>query len=306
MTTPAETKKQLAPWKQQLLIAEQKCLAITNPERVKIELGFAAQLLQNSADLQKCTPESIQNAVINVARTGVTLNPIMKFAHLVNRGGKCTLDIDYKGLIKIMIDNECCKNIIAIIVYDDEEFEESESPIQPHAHKRKHVDTEEEQAKRKIIGVYSRVLMMDNTVMYTEFMPYWHVLKVEKSSPAARSQYSPWKSWRESMIKKTKIRYDFKFLPPRNTSNEISAIIELEDQNNGAAKPIQSGKRGLADVFNIDEASFEEISDITTEDQLRELLSTKNTPEEVEELQKQIGANFPKEIFTDRIDQLKK
>lgn len=253
----------LAPWKQQLIIAEQKCLAITNPERVKVELGFAAQLIQNSTDLQRCTPESIQNAVINVARTGVTLNPIFKFAHLVNRGGKCTLDIDYKGLIKIMIDNQCCKNIRAIIVYDDEEFEESLNPIVAPLHKRKHMDTEEEQAKRKIRGVYSQVLMMDNTVMYTEFMPYWHVLKVEKSSPAAKSSFSPWKSWRESMIKKTKIRYDFKFLPPKEATNEMASIIALEDENNGLREALKLQNQnkprvGIADVFGGTETDFQE------------------------------------------------
>lgn len=259
MTTPENKpepqRKALAPWKEALTRAEGKFLAISGKEeQTKIELGFAAQLIEGNPQLQKCAPESIMNAVINVARTGITLNPVMKLAHLVPRGGKCVLDFDYKGLVKILKDNGCCKDIRAVIVYEDEEFQEAGNPIEKPVHVKKYAQSEDEQKTRKIKGVYSQVLLSDNTVIWTEFMPHWRVLKVEKSSQGAGSSYSPWKTWREEMVMKTKLRYDFKLLISGSPSKELAAAIELEDSNNGLRDDVKNaGKRkSMSDIFATD------------------------------------------------------
>ena len=111
------------PWQDALVRAETKFMAITNPERAKVELGFAAQLIQTSKQLQECTSDSIMNAVINIARTSITINPVMKLAYLVPRAGKCVLDFSYIGLVKMLKDNGCISYIEAFVVFDDEEFE---------------------------------------------------------------------------------------------------------------------------------------------------------------------------------------
>ena len=249
--TATQSQKKFAAWQQALLNAETKFLAITgNVEKTKIEMGFAAMQIEGNADLQRCVPATIMNAVINVARTGITLNPILRLAYLIPRnskeGTKCVLDFDYKGLIKILKDNKCCKDVQALIVYEDEEFLESVSQIIPHRHTIKYAKTEEEQGKRKFAGVYCRVLLTDNTVIYTPFMPYWEVLKTEKTSKSKDSQYSPWKTWREEMIKKTKIKRDFKTLISGQPSNELTTTLELEEENHGLADRY---KGNLADTF---------------------------------------------------------
>lgn len=232
LTTAAP--KQLQPWQNSLMLAEAKFMAISGKkEQTKIELGFAAMIIEGSEMLRKCDPQSIMNAVINVARTGITLNPILKLAHLVPRGGKCVLDFDYKGLVKILKDNHCIKHIEAIIVYEDETFEESCSPVLAPLHAVKHVKTEEEQKKRVCSGVYSRVLLPDNTVIYTRFMPYWEVQKTEKVSPGSSSKYSPWQTWREEMIKKTKIKRDFKTLISGDANDKVIAALEVEEESTG-------------------------------------------------------------------------
>lgn len=232
--TGIEQRKNLAPWQLALIQAEGKFLAISGKkEETKIELGFAAMLLEGNEKLKGCSQESIINAVINVARTGITLNPILKLAHLVPRGGKCILDFDYKGLVKVLKDNGCIKHIDAIIVYEDEEFEESNSPVVPPSHKVIYMKTEAEQKKRTYKGVYCRVLLLDNTVVYTKFMPYWEVLKTEKVSQAAKSEYSPWNTWREEMVKKTKIKRDFKTLISGSPNDKVIAALEIEESNTG-------------------------------------------------------------------------
>ena len=78
----------LTSWKSSLKEAHTKFTAI-NPEKATSELGFAMQIFQNSDALQICDPQSILNAVVNVARTSVTLNPVMRLAYLVPRKNKC-------------------------------------------------------------------------------------------------------------------------------------------------------------------------------------------------------------------------
>ncbi len=204
---------------------------IEDDNRALIELGYATQIINDSDKLRQCDKVSIMNAVINVARTGITLNPILGLAHLINRGGKCCLHFDYKGLVKILKDNNCIKDIQAIIVYEDETYEEGIGQITPPKHIKAYAKTEAEQMKRNYFGVYCQVVLLDNTVIYTQLMPYWEVLKAEKMSPAAHTEHSPWQrnKWRETMIKKTKIRHDFKLLISGSPNDRIKAAMEVED-----------------------------------------------------------------------------
>jgi len=229
-------KKPLQVWQQALINAETKFLAVAGKkELAKIELGFALMLMEKNKYLKDCTYDSIINAVINVARTGITLSPILKLAHLVPRKTngvwECSLDFDYKGLVKVLKDNGCLKDIQAIIVYEDEKFEESNSPIIAPVHEKRHSKSEEEQKARVVAGCYSQVLLLDNTVIYTQFMPYWEIQKSEKVSQSASSEYSPWKKWREEMIKKTKIKRDFKTLISGNPNEKVIHALAVEEKN---------------------------------------------------------------------------
>ncbi|MES2285801.1 MAG: RecT family recombinase [Bacteroidota bacterium] len=247
----------IAIWKQALIKAESKFMAISGKEeQTKIELGFASMIIQNNDALKKCDIDSIVNAVINVARTGITLNPVLKLAHLVPRAGKCVLDFDYKGLVKVLKDNKCLKDIQAIIVYEDEDFKESNSQIIAHSHTKVYAHTEDAHKKRIVKGVYCQVLLMDNTVIYTQFMPYWEILKTEKVSMAAGTSYSPWKTWREEMIKKTKIKRDFKTLISGSPPDSLVNVLEIEEKNNGLQK-----KYCVEDEFQDAEVMKSEIKD---------------------------------------------
>ncbi|MBW2645069.1 MAG: recombinase RecT [Deltaproteobacteria bacterium] len=68
------------------------------------EVIFAVQAFRGNNALQKCAPQSIKNAIINVALTGTTLNPVLQQAYLIPRDGKCCLDFGYRGLCKIATD----------------------------------------------------------------------------------------------------------------------------------------------------------------------------------------------------------
>lgn len=68
------------------------------------EQQFAIQAFQRNEYLAKVAmgnPTSAQNAIINVAAIGVTLNPAAKLAYLVPRDGGVHLDISYMGLLHL-------------------------------------------------------------------------------------------------------------------------------------------------------------------------------------------------------------
>lgn len=270
--TPATTQtKQLAPWQNSLMKAKGKFLAITGKEKeTVVELGFASLILEGSEKLRACDPASIANAVINVARTGITLNPSLKLCYLIPRSNKCVLDLSYMGWVKILKDYGSIKDIQAIIVYDDETFEESNSQIVAPIHKKQYAKTEQEQLKRGYKGVYCQVLLPDNIVIYTPLTPYWEILKAEKASPSSSSKSSPWQLWREDMIKKTKLKKDCKTLISGSPDGRLSAALDIENENDVADANVISSSispsplQGSQSIFGETEEA-EVVEDFLTE-----------------------------------------
>jgi phage RecT family recombinase len=222
---------------------------LINPARAKTELGFANQLFQSNPQLQKCTTESIVNAVVNVARTSITLNPVMRLAYLVPRGDKCVLDFSYMGMVAMLKDNNCIKNIDAKIVYEDEDFDYDMSSSIIH-HKPKYAKSEIEHNQRVILGCYSRAVLPTNDVVY-EFMPMWEIEKIKQSSTNSNSKYSAWTTWRDEMIKKSVIKRHFKMLISLgNINNEkISAFMQIENENNPLKNNFNNSKPNLKNSF---------------------------------------------------------
>lgn len=246
---------------------------LINPARAKTELGFANQLFQTNPMLQKCTAESIVNAVVNVARTSITLNPVMRLAYLVPRGDKCVLDFSYMGMVAMLKDNNCIKTIDAKIVYEDEEFEYDMTSNIIY-HKPKYAKTEIEHNQREILGCYSRAVLPTNDVVY-EFMPMWEIDKIKQSSTNSSSKYSAWTTWRDEMIKKSVIKRHFKMLISLGNINndKISAFMQIENENNPLKnnfnKPVkESLKNSFIDETEIieEENTISDVEDLIQKD----------------------------------------
>ena len=216
----------LPSWKKALSESYPKFQAI-NQDKAKAELGFAMALFQSNPQLQKCDPTSILNSVVSVARTSITLNPVMRLAYLIPRSGKCILEFSYMGLIALLRDNGCIRTISAHIVYEDEEFIHNiaENTI---THIPKYADTEQLHLARKIIGCYSRATLPTGDTTY-EFMPMWEIDKVKKLSKGGFA----WKEWRDEMIKKSVLKRHFKLLISTNTSEALHTALQIENDNNG-------------------------------------------------------------------------
>lgn len=239
-------------WMKQLTNAFPKFQAITNPQKAKSELGFAMQIFQQSPYLQKCEPQSILNAVINVARTSITLNPVMRLAYLIPRKNKCVLEFSYMGLVAMLRDNGCIKSISAHIVYEDEEFD-YDVAYNTIKHKPNFAKTEKEHNARAMVGVYSRATLLNGEVVF-EFMPMWEVDKIKSMSDGSSSKYSAWNTWRDEMIKKSVIKRHFKMLISGNPTEALMTAIKIEQENNALTNTFGNNqKKGLMNAFADDD-----------------------------------------------------
>ena len=254
-------------WMQTLTTAYPKFEQI-NPNKAKSELGFAMQIFQNNPTLQRCDPQSILNAVVNVARTSITLNPVMKLAYLIPRKNKCVLEFSYMGLVAMLRDNGCIKSISAHIVYEDEnfEFDLANNKIR---HLPKYAQSENEHNLRKIIGCYSRATLPNNEIVY-EFMPMWEIDKVKRSSEGSENKYSAWQTWKDEMIKKSVIKRHFKMLISVNVTEALTTALSIENENNLLVNDFSNKSNNVVkpkltnafDDFNVEEEKIEEINSV--------------------------------------------
>jgi recombination protein RecT len=254
MTTPNQSQ-----WIKTLSNAHKKFESI-NPEKALVELGFAKQMFESNPRLQQCEPQSILNAVVNVARTSITLNPVMRLAYLIPRKNKCVLEFSYMGLVAMLRDNNCIQSINAFIVYDDEEFHYDMAVNFIH-HKPRWAETEEEHKKRKKVGCYS-VAKLPNGEFAYEFMPMWEIDKVKRSSEGSNSQYSAWQTWEDEMIKKSVIKRHFKLLISGNPSEALQTALTIENENNKLVNPQQSNNLQNSNIMT----AFEDVSDVNQQE----------------------------------------
>ena len=238
-----------------------------NPNKAKSELGFAMQIFQNNPTLQRCDPQSILNAVVNVARTSITLNPVMKLAYLIPRKNKCVLEFSYMGLVAMLRDNGCIKSISAHIVYEDEnfEFDLANNKIR---HLPKYAQSENEHNLRKIIGCYSRATLPNNEIVY-EFMPMWEIEKVKRSSEGSDNKYSAWQTWKDEMIKKSVIKRHFKMLISVNVTEALTTALSIENENNLLINDFNKSNNVVKpkltnafDDFNVEEEKIEQTDSV--------------------------------------------
>ncbi|GAG60138.1 unnamed protein product, partial [marine sediment metagenome] len=153
--------------KEEFSLIKPDFIQLTDEKTFMRECSFAVQLINNSPQLQKCDPISIKGAVLNVAQTGLTLNPTNPFGYLIpswnNKTKKyeCQFRASYQGLVKLITDTGSVNSIFSEVIYkgDDVEFDiASEEKIKKHV--PYWLNGEE---KGPIVAVYSVATLPDGT-----------------------------------------------------------------------------------------------------------------------------------------------
>lgn len=204
---------------------------LTSKEDFQKELSFALQHIGKNPYLKKATFESNVQAVLNIAQTGLTLNPVMKFAYLVprfqNGQVETCLEPSYMGLCKLVTDTGSAKRIYAHPVFEGDEFEVSLGINMEIKHKPKF-------KTKNITHVYAVAILSDGAPM-VEVMTLQDIEDIQERSEsfkaykAGKIKSCVWVSDFVEMSRKTVIRRLVKYLPKTEMWEHLSNAINLDE-----------------------------------------------------------------------------
>jgi len=141
--------------------------AILDKSVIEREISFAMQAINSSNGLQQCSKESLQKAVYNIALTGLSLNPVLKYAYLIPRwsrdGNQAVLEPSYQGLIKLLTDTGSIVAIYAHLVHEGDDFEVVYGTSVEINHKPKF-------ASKNVTHVYAVAILQDSNFKQIEVM----------------------------------------------------------------------------------------------------------------------------------------
>ena len=197
------------------------------------EQQFAIQAFQKNDYLAKvamANPSSAQNAIINVAAIGITLNPAAKLAYLVPRDGGVHLDISYMGLLHLAqvsgaIQWGQCKLVHANDTYESNGLDKAPT------HKYNAFGE-----RGPVVGGYCTVKTQQGDYL-TDEMSLAEIKQVENTSKAKNG---PWKNWWEEMARKTIVKRAAKYWP--RVERVDNAIHHLNDDEGIEMEPVMPHK----------------------------------------------------------------
>lgn len=192
------------------------------------ECQFAIQLFQRNQKLAEtaiANPTSAQNAIINVAAVGISLNPASKLAYLVPRDGMVCLDISYMGLLYIaqsagVIKWGQCKLVHSSDIYETIGLDKAPT------HKYNPFATPDDRGA--VIGGYCTVKTSDGDYL-TEEMSLAEIEEIRKVSKAGTSPKGPWVNFWSEMARKTIVKRAYKYWPRADRlDNAVNMLNETE------------------------------------------------------------------------------
>lgn len=225
--------------------AKQKFIGIVDDiNTFKKEANFAMQAFQSNDYMVKCAnqnPESLMNAIVNIASLRTTLNPAEKKAYLVPYGGKkprVDLQISYVGLIDLAIKDGAILWAQSKIVRQNDDFYLTGVDTAPE---HRYSPFASEKDRGNIIGVYC-VAKFPNGDYLTEVMSVDEVNAIMKRSQSVKSgTSSPWSTDFAEMARKTVVKRASKYwkgssalsnaIHYLNTDGNEGIIIDQKESN---------------------------------------------------------------------------
>jgi recombination protein RecT len=194
---------------------------------------FAMQALTKNDYVFKVAnqnPRSVQLAMINVASTGLTLNPAYGYAYLVPRDGAIVLDISYKGLIKIATDSGAIMWARAECVHENDRFTYHGPAAMPE------IKTDPFRDRGPIIGAYCIAKTQQGDIL-TEAMDLAAIEQVRSASTAwtkgAKGKRGPWEDYFSEMCRKATIKRARKTWPYTDQKGRLALAVELANKAEG-------------------------------------------------------------------------
>jgi recombination protein RecT len=195
------------------------------------EARFATQQIEKNDYLMKIAnnnPQSLVDAVVNVAMIGLTLNPADKFAYIVPRNGAACLDISYIGFIKLATDTGSIMWARAELIHENDDF------IYHGATERPEFATKNPFSRGPIVGVYCVAKTKEGDYL-SGIMSIDECHKIRDKSESFKKSpaYSPWTTFEGEMIKKTIIKRESKTWPKTDKSERFDEAVHIANEHEG-------------------------------------------------------------------------
>lgn len=223
------------------------------------EQQFAIQAFQKNDYLAKvamANPSSAQNAIINVAAIGITLNPAAKLAYLVPRDGGVHLDISYMGLLHLAQVSGAIQWGQCKLVHASDTYESNGLDKAPTHRYNAFGD------RGPVVGGYCTVKTAQGDYL-TEEMSLAEIKQVEESSKAKNG---PWQKWWDEMARKTIVKRASKYWPRcerldnaidhLNTDGGEGLADPVEQQQETIVNPVEAIKQAIARKGRTEEQFF--------------------------------------------------
>ncbi|WP_432780596.1 recombinase RecT (plasmid) [Pseudomonas corrugata] len=190
----------------------------------KNELLYASQAMMNNDYLCKCAttnPLSLRNAFSQVAAYGLTLNQSRQLAYLVPRDGQVVLDVSWRGMVKVAVNDGAIRDCIVELVYSKDEFKyrgKRQSPIHTFNPFDKKAD------RGEFVGCYVEASLPDGRV-HVEAVTAEEIDAAREASELwKRKKKGPWVDFEDSMRKKSSIKIARKYWP--QTGSKLDGVIQ--------------------------------------------------------------------------------
>ncbi len=192
------------------------------------ERQFAEQAMIKNPELQRCTPHSIQTALLDVAYSGLSLSPSLAHAYLIPYADQCSFHPGYRGLLHMAYKAGTIKSVQVNLV------RESDPVFQVWTDETgRHIKHEENQRGKQgqVTHAYCIAFLASGGPPLIEVMGRADLNACE----AAASKKNPkggmvWRMWPDEMRKKTVLRRGSKFWP-KDDGGILQRMMETVDKH---------------------------------------------------------------------------
>ena len=191
----------LKGWLMSPQFQEQIAVACGDAIDPKHFLRVALTSVNKNPKLADCTKESVLQCCLDAASFGVETNG--RDAHLIPYGKVCTLIIDYKGYVRLIMNSGLVSNIHADVVCENDEFEYNLGEVKTHR-------IDYRKPRGEMYAVYCIATMKDGSKK-AEVLSKEEVDKIRVRSRSGGS--GPWVTDYWQMSRKTAFRRLQKWLP---------------------------------------------------------------------------------------------
>lgn len=209
-------------------------IAAASPVQYAQEAHFALQQLASNAYLlgvAQNNPDSLRAALLNVAATGLSLNPVKKQAYLIPRNKAVVLDISYMGILHVAQMSGAIEWGQARIVRAGHTFRLTginQAPVHEYN------PFENDDAAGAIVGAYA-VVKLPSGDFLTHCLNMDALLRIRSRSESFKGgKNSPWLTDPEPMMKKSAVRGLAPYMPYREAmAQAMTVAVEAEQEQDG-------------------------------------------------------------------------